>query len=54
MAVARWAGYRAVEAFDAEAISTQARLIAEYETAMQIQAILTQDAIERQKRASTA
>lgn len=52
MAVSRWAGYRAIEDFDAEDVPTQARLIAEYETAMQIQAVLTQDAIQRQKRAT--
>ena len=44
MAVARWAGYPAVDDFDQLEVDAQARLIAEYETAMQIQAILSQEA----------
>lgn len=52
MAVSRWAGYQTVDDFDALAVDIQARLIAEYETAMQIQAILTQEAIKQHKAAA--
>lgn len=39
-AASRWAGFRTVEEFADLDDDTQARLIAEYETAMQIQAVL--------------
>jgi hypothetical protein len=44
MAVSRWAGYAAIDDFDALEIDAQTRLIAEYETTMQIQSILSQEA----------
>src|SRR5689334_11077153 len=46
---ARWAGYQNVEAFFELDLNTQARLIAHYETAMQIQAVLAQSAADRQR-----
>lgn len=48
---ARWAGYRNAEEFFDLDLNTQARAIAHYETAMQIQAILAMDAAERQRLA---
>ena len=44
MAVSRWAGYGSVDEFDQLEIEQQARLIAEYETAMQIQSLLALEA----------
>lgn len=49
-AAARWAGFQTVEAMAELDDDAYARLIAEYETAMQIQAILAQDAIDQAKR----
>lgn len=50
LAASRWAGFRVVEEFAELDDDIQARLIAEYETAMQIQAVLMMDAEDKQRR----
>ena len=50
MAASRWAGFHTVEAFAALDEDTQARLIAEYETAMQITAVLSEAQRAAQER----
>jgi len=49
LAISRWAGFRKAEQYDALEHTAKVRLIAEYETAMQIQAVLTLDA-ERERK----
>ncbi len=51
-AAARWAGFRTVEELETLDEDAYARLIAEYETAQQIAAIMAQDAIDRAKQQS--
>lgn len=49
LAISRWAGFQSAEDYDDLEHSAKVRLIAEYETAMQIQAVLTLDA-ERERK----
>lgn len=52
LAISRWAGFKNAEDYDALEHAAKVRLTAEYETAMQIQAVLTADA-ERERREKT-
>lgn len=49
LAIARWAGFHSAEQYDDLPHTAKVRLIAEYETAMQIQAVLTLDAEKERK-----